>query len=196
MTDKPTEQEALNRQSREMTAGVARTPNRAMLRAIGFRDEDFHKPLVGLASAGSEVSPCNRACPEAPRSPRWIPASGRTWGGPGMREMLSPTAAIAGAGMAREVALITDGRLSGGSHGMVVGHVAPEAQEGGNIALLRDGDRITIDSRKKLLSADLSEQELEHRPAAWKAAPISYSTGALAKYARLVSSASLGAVTH
>jgi dihydroxy-acid dehydratase len=117
-------------------------------------------------------------------------------GGPGMREMLSPTAAIAGAGMAGEVALITDGRFSGGSHGMVVGHVAPEAQEGGVMALLRDGDRITIDSRRKLLSAELDEQELERRRAAWKPPPISYSTGALAKYARLVSSASRGAVTH
>jgi dihydroxy-acid dehydratase len=117
-------------------------------------------------------------------------------GGPGMREMLSPTAAIAGAGMAKEVALITDGRFSGGSHGMVVGHVAPEAQEGGTIALLRDGDVITIDSRKKLLSVDLSEQEIDSRRAAWKAPPSSYTTGALAKYARLVSTASRGAVTH
>jgi dihydroxy-acid dehydratase len=117
-------------------------------------------------------------------------------GGPGMREMLSPTAAIAGAGMAGEVALITDGRFSGGSHGMVVGHVAPEAQEGGPIAFLRDGDRITIDSRSKTLSVDLSDQELELRRAGWSPPPISYATGALAKYARLVSSASLGAVTH
>ena len=98
--------------------------------------------------------------------------------------------------MAREVALITDGRFSGGSHGMVVGHVAPEAQAGGTIALLRDGDRITIDSRKKSLSVELSDQELEHRRAAWSAPPISYTTGALAKYARLVSSASRGAITH
>ncbi len=117
-------------------------------------------------------------------------------GGPGMREMLSPTAAIAGAGMAKEVALITDGRFSGGSYGMVVGHVAPEAQEGGAIALLCDGDMVTIDSRKKLLSVDLSEQEIDCRRAAWKAPPISYTTGALAKYARLVSTASRGAVTH
>jgi dihydroxy-acid dehydratase len=117
-------------------------------------------------------------------------------GGPGMREMLSPTAAIAGAGMAKEVALITDGRFSGGSHGMVVGHVAPEAQEGGTIGLLHDGDLITIDSRKKLLSVDLSDRELERRKSQWNAPPISYSAGALAKYARLVSSASRGAVTH
>jgi dihydroxy-acid dehydratase len=113
-----------------------------------------------------------------------------------MREMLSPTAAIAGAGMAGEVALITDGRFSGGSHGMVVGHVAPEAQDGGPIALLRDGDRVTIDSRSKTLSVDLSEEELKRRRADWSPPPISYKTGALAKYARLVSSASLGAVTH
>jgi dihydroxy-acid dehydratase len=79
---------------------------------------------------------------------------------------------------------------------MVVGHVSPEAQEGGAIALLRDGDAITIDSRKKLLSVELSEQELERRRTVWKAPPISYSAGALAKYARLVSSASRGAVTH
>jgi dihydroxy-acid dehydratase len=98
--------------------------------------------------------------------------------------------------MAGDVALITDGRFSGGSHGMVVGHVAPEAQEGGAIALLRDGDRITIDSRKKLLSVELSDQELDERGNGWKAPPVSYTTGALAKYARLVSSASGGAVTH
>jgi dihydroxy-acid dehydratase len=113
-----------------------------------------------------------------------------------MREMLSPTAALAGAGMAGKVALITDGRFSGGSHGMVVGHVAPEAQEGGAIALLRDGDRVVIDSRKKLLSVELSEQELAERGANWKAPPIAYTSGALAKYERLVSSASRGAVTH
>ncbi|UCG00206.1 MAG: dihydroxy-acid dehydratase [Spirochaetaceae bacterium] len=117
-------------------------------------------------------------------------------GGPGMREMLSPTAAIAGAGMAKEVALITDGRFSGGSHGMVVGHVSPEAQEGGAIALLRDGDMVTVDSSNKLLSVDLSEHEIQRRRASWKAPPIAYATGALAKYARLVSSASRGAVTH
>jgi dihydroxy-acid dehydratase len=117
-------------------------------------------------------------------------------GGPGMREMLSPTAAIAGAGMSKEVALITDGRFSGGSHGMVVGHVAPEAQEGGLIALLRDGDMISIDSRTKELSVDLDRREIESRRRFWKAPPPAYSAGALAKYARLVSSASRGAVTH
>jgi dihydroxy-acid dehydratase len=117
-------------------------------------------------------------------------------GGPGMREMLSPTAALAGAGLAREVALITDGRFSGGSHGMVVGHVAPEARDGGTLALVQDGDTITIDSRSKLLSVELSDVEIRSRKAAWKPPPASYTKGALAKYARLVSTASTGAVTQ
>ena len=380
--------EGLNRQSREMTEGAARTPNRAMLRAIGFEDEDFRKPIVGLASAGAEVSPCNVHHDElaavakqalkgfgcAPlKFNTFVVTDGMAMGHEGMkcslvsRDVIADTIelvvrghrmdAIFGIGgcdktipgtlmpMARlnlpsifvyggtilpgeyrgkavdivsafeavgafskglideeerygiecnacpgpgacggmytantmaaaaeaigmslpgsasipavdsrkrrdledaaralgrlirdsvlprdimsraafenairvvmavggstnavlhllalareaEVDLITDGRFSGGSHGMVVGHVAPEAQEGGAIALLRDGDRITIDSRKKLLSVQLSGQELERRKAAWKAPAISYQSGALAKYARLVSSASRGAVTH
>jgi len=116
-------------------------------------------------------------------------------GGPGMREMLAPTSAIAGAGLLRDVALITDGRFSGGSHGMVVGHVAPEAQVGGGIALVQDGDIITIDSNKAELSMDLSDQELERRRAAWRAPDLKYTRGALYKYAQTVSSASIGAVT-
>ena len=116
-------------------------------------------------------------------------------GGPGMREMLAPTAAIAGAGLAKEVALITDGRFSGGSHGMVVGHIAPEAQVGGPLALLKEGDTITIDSTRRLLSVEIDEQEIEKRRAAWQAPPPRYRSGALAKYARLVSSASRGALT-
>jgi dihydroxy-acid dehydratase len=116
-------------------------------------------------------------------------------GGPGMREMLSPTSALAGAGLHRDVALITDGRFSGGSHGMVVGHIAPEAQAGGLIALLKDGDSITIDARAKRISVDLDPRELERRRAAWKPRPLAYSRGALFKYARQVSSASTGAVT-
>ena len=116
-------------------------------------------------------------------------------GGPGMREMLGPTSAIAGAGLLKDVALITDGRFSGGSHGKVVGHVAPEAQEGGTIALLKDGDIITIDSTKKLISVDLSDEELAARKAEWKAPETMYPRGALAKFARLTSSASKGAVT-
>ncbi len=116
-------------------------------------------------------------------------------GGPGMREMLAPTSAIAGAGLLRDVALITDGRFSGGSHGMVVGHVAPEAQVGGGIALVQDGDIITIDSNKAELSMDLSDKELERRRAAWRAPDLKYTRGALYKYAQTVSSASIGAVT-
>ena len=116
-------------------------------------------------------------------------------GGPGMREMLSPTSAIMGKGLGQDVALITDGRFSGGSHGFVVGHVAPEACEGGPIAIVEDGDEITIDARNKQLSVNLSPQVIQDRLQAWqKPAPL-YTRGLLAKYARTVSSASEGAVT-
>lgn len=116
-------------------------------------------------------------------------------GGPGMREMLAPTSAIAGAGLLHDVALITDGRFSGGSHGMVVGHVSPEAQEGGPIALLEDGDQITINSHTKELSVALTQEELKKRRAGWKPKDHGYTRGVLAKFAKLVSSASKGAVT-
>src|SRR5437763_523755 len=116
-------------------------------------------------------------------------------GGPGMREMLSPTSAIIGAGLGDKVALITDGRFSGGTYGLVVGHVAPEAAVGGAIALVRDGDTITIDAERRRLELELPEAEIARRRAAWKAPVPRYTTGVLAKYAKLVSSASLGAVT-
>ena len=116
-------------------------------------------------------------------------------GGPGMREMLSPTSAIMGKGLGDKVALITDGRFSGGSHGFVVGHVTPEAAVGGPIGLLRNGDRITIDAAGCRIEADLSPEELEARRADWVAARQPPARGLLAKYARQVSSASLGAVT-
>ncbi len=116
-------------------------------------------------------------------------------GGPGMREMLSPTGAIMGKGLGDKVALITDGRFSGGSHGFVVGHVSPEAALGGPLALVRNGDRITIDARKRELTLVVPAKELAARKRAWKA-PKPYTTsGVLAKYAASVSSASLGAVT-
>ncbi len=116
-------------------------------------------------------------------------------GGPGMREMLSPTGAIMGRGLGDQVALITDGRFSGGSHGFVVGHIAPEAALGGPIGLIRNGDRIEIDAVKRTISVALSAAELKRRRAAWRA-PKPYATsGVLAKYARVVRSASLGAVT-
>ena len=117
-------------------------------------------------------------------------------GGPGMREMLSPTSALSGRGLNGKVALITDGRFSGGSHGFVVGHIAPESAGGGPIALLRTGDRIVIDAVKRQVSVDLSATELRRRRAAWKPRRPYALTGALAKYARLVGSASRGAVTE
>jgi dihydroxy-acid dehydratase len=116
-------------------------------------------------------------------------------GGPGMREMLSPTSAIIGAGLGDTVGLITDGRFSGGTYGMVVGHVAPEAAVGGAIALVAEGDTITIDAPRRLLQLEVPAHELARRRAAWKPRPSPYNRGVLAKYARLVSSASLGAVT-
>ena len=116
-------------------------------------------------------------------------------GGPGMREMLSPTSAVIGKGLGDSVALITDGRFSGGTYGLVVGHVAPEAQVGGPLALLEEGDSVTIDAEKNLLQVDLSDEELDERRAAWNAPPIKYERGVLAKYAKLVGSASKGAVT-
>jgi dihydroxy-acid dehydratase len=116
-------------------------------------------------------------------------------GGPGMREMLTPTSAIMGRGLGSEVALITDGRFSGGSHGFVVGHVTPEAFDGGPLALVEDGDRITIDAEADTLEVDLSDEELMRRRAAWQQPAPRYTRGVLAKYARTVSSASTGAVT-
>ena len=116
-------------------------------------------------------------------------------GGPGMPEMLTPTSAIMGAGLGNDVALITDGRFSGGSHGFIIGHVVPEAQEGGPIALLRDGDVITIDAGERRLSVDVSEPELARRRAAWKMPPFKATRGTLYKYIKTVKSASDGCVT-
>lgn len=116
-------------------------------------------------------------------------------GGPGMREMLAPTSAIIGAGLGDSVGLITDGRFSGGTYGLVVGHVAPEAAVGGTIALIQEGDSITIDANARLLQVNLSDAELAQRRANWQAPPPRYTRGVLAKYAKLVSSSSQGAVT-
>jgi len=116
-------------------------------------------------------------------------------GGPGMREMLSPTSALIGAGLGDAVGLITDGRFSGGTYGLVVGHVAPEAAVGGTIAVVEDGDSITIDAERRVLHLDVSDGELAKRRARWKPPAPRYTSGVLAKYARLVSSASVGAVT-
>ncbi len=116
-------------------------------------------------------------------------------GGPGMREMLSPTSAIIGKGLGKDVALITDGRFSGGSHGFVVGHITPEAFDGGPIALVENGDRITIDAETREISLDVSDAALAERRKSWKQPAPHYARGVLAKYAKLVSSASEGAVT-
>ena len=116
-------------------------------------------------------------------------------GGPGMREMLGPTSAVMGRGLGDKVALITDGRFSGGSHGFVVGHITPEAHVGGPIGLLRDGDEITIDAVGNQISVDLSDEELESRRADWQPYEARYTRGVLAKYAHSVTSASTGAVT-
>ena len=116
-------------------------------------------------------------------------------GGPGMREMLVVTSALVGAGLGQSVALMTDGRFSGATHGFMVGHVAPEAWVGGPIAALRNGDTIVIDVKRRRLDVELSQAELRKRLRAWKAPKPRYTTGAMAKYARLVSSASEGAIT-
>jgi dihydroxy-acid dehydratase len=116
-------------------------------------------------------------------------------GGPGMREMLSPTSAIMGKGLGKDVALITDGRFSGGSHGFVVGHVTPEAFVGGPIALIKNGDPITIDAEKRAITLGVPAKELAARRKAWKQPKPRYTRGVLAKYAKLCVSASEGAVT-
>ena len=116
-------------------------------------------------------------------------------GGPGMREMLSPTSAVMGKGLGKEVALITDGRFSGGSHGFVVGHITPEAFDGGPIALIENGDNITIDAETRQITVDVSDAELAERKSRWVRPESKYTLGVLAKYAKTVSSASEGAVT-
>ena len=117
-------------------------------------------------------------------------------GGPGMREMLAPTAAVMGKGLGGDVALITDGRFSGGTHGFVVGHITPEAIDGGTLALIKNGDEITIDADSREITLNVPQREIERRKKAWKKpAAKEEKTGVLAKYSRLVSSASQGAVT-
>jgi dihydroxy-acid dehydratase len=112
-----------------------------------------------------------------------------------MREMLSPTSAVMGKGLGKEVALVTDGRFSGGSHGFVVGHITPEAHCGGLLAIVRNGDRITIDAEKRAITLDIPKSEIAARLKKWRQPKPRYTRGVLAKYAKLVSSASEGAVT-
>jgi dihydroxy-acid dehydratase len=117
-------------------------------------------------------------------------------GGPGMQEMLAVTGALVGEGLGDSVALLTDGRFSGGTHGLMIGHVAPEAALGGPIALVREGDTITIDVDRRALDLDVDPAELDRRRSGWSPPEPRYLTGVLAKYAALVSSASYGAVTQ
>jgi dihydroxy-acid dehydratase len=116
-------------------------------------------------------------------------------GGPGMPEMLTPSSAIMGAGLGNDVALLTDGRFSGGSHGFIIGHIVPEAQEGGPIALIRDGDIITIEAEIRSLSVDISDAEMQRRRREWTMPPYKATRGTLYKYIRLVKDASEGCVT-
>jgi len=116
-------------------------------------------------------------------------------GGPGMPEMLKPTAAIMGAGLGKDVALITDGRFSGGSHGFIIGHITPEAQVGGPIALVVDGDKISIDSQKRELTLHVSDTELAKRKRTWTPPEFQFKQGVLYKYIKNVKSASEGCVT-
>jgi dihydroxy-acid dehydratase len=116
-------------------------------------------------------------------------------GGPGMPEMLTPTSALMGAGMGGDVALLTDGRFSGGSHGFIIGHVVPEAQEGGPIALIRDGDLITIDAKQNRLDAAVEEAEMAQRRSQWSMPPYKATRGTLYKYIKTVKDASQGCVT-
>ena len=116
-------------------------------------------------------------------------------GGPGMPEMLKPSSAIMGAGLGNDVALLTDGRFSGGSHGFLIGHIVPEAMEGGPIALARDGDRVIIDAEERVVDLDVSPEEMEKRRKEWTVPELRAQKGTLKKYARLVSDASHGCVT-
>jgi len=116
-------------------------------------------------------------------------------GGPGMQEMLAPTSALIGQGLGESVALITDGRFSGGTWGMVVGHVAPEAYEGGPIALVEEGDAITIDAKTRTIELNISAREMASRKRAWEQPKPRYTKGVLAKYIRIVSPANRGAIT-
>jgi dihydroxy-acid dehydratase len=160
------------------TAGVKRLTFRGPARVFEREEEAMDAVVHGRLSPGDVVIIRN----EGPK------------GGPGMREMLSVTGAIYGQGMGEEIALITDGRFSGASHGLVIGHVAPEAAHGGPIAVVRDGDIISIDVPQRRLDLGVPEHELQARLRAWTPLPPGYRSGALAKYAALVSSSALGAV--
>ncbi|HZJ09573.1 MAG TPA: dihydroxy-acid dehydratase [Trueperaceae bacterium] len=161
------------------TTGLKRTTITGPARVFESEEDCLHAILADDIRPGDVVVVRN----EGPK------------GGPGMREMLAPTSAIVGKGLGESVGLITDGRFSGGSYGLVVGHVAPEAAVGGPIGLVHEGDLITIDAEHNLLQLEVDAEELERRARNWRPPVPRYTTGVLAKYAKLVSSASLGAVT-
>ncbi|MFQ5929761.1 MAG: dihydroxy-acid dehydratase [Acidobacteriota bacterium] len=160
-------------------SGVDRTSHRGAARVFNREEDAFAAVKAGKIKSGDVMV----IRYEGPK------------GGPGMREMLSVTAAVQGAGLGEEVALITDGRFSGATHGFVVGHIAPEAADGGPLAVVRNGDSIVLDVKKRLLQVELSQSEINKRLRHWKAPKPRYKNGVLAKYARIVSSASEGAIT-
>jgi len=160
------------------TTGSSRRYHRGPARVFDCEEDAFREVVDGKIMEGDVVV----VRYEGPK------------GGPGMREMLAVTAAIVGGGLAEKVALLTDGRFSGATHGLMVGHVSPEAVAGGPIALLRDGDIVEIDVDGRTLRAELNDSEVSQRKARWKPPTPKYRHGVFAKYARLVTSASLGAV--
>jgi dihydroxy-acid dehydratase len=160
-------------------SGVERDRHRGPARVFNREEDAFAAVKAGKIGAGDVIV----IRYEGPK------------GGPGMREMLAVTGAIQGAGLGDQVALVTDGRFSGASHGFVVGHICPEAAERGPLAALHEGDIILLDTRKRLIQVELSQAEIKRRLRKWKPPKPQYSSGALAKYVRLVSSASQGATT-
>jgi dihydroxy-acid dehydratase len=167
-------------------------PEGAVVKTAGFDDEVFEGP-ANVFDGERAAMDALEAGDIKPGDVVVIRYEGPK-GGPGMREMLAITGAIKGAGLGKDVLLVTDGRFSGGTTGLCVGHIAPEAVDAGPIAFLRDGDRITLDVANGVLDVDLTEQELESRREGWEPLPPKYTRGVLAKYSRVVQSAAHGAV--
>src|SRR5581483_8418311 len=170
-------------------------PDGCVVKLAGTGGRDEHKGPARVFEAEEEAFAAVQAQEIKPGDVIVIRNEGPA-GGPGMREMLGVTAALIGEGLGDSVALLTDGRFSGATHGLMAGHVAPEAPRGGPIAALRDGDIVEFDIKARRLDVDISEQELKSRLSQWKAPEPRYKTGVMAKYAKLVSSASEGAVTR
>ena len=168
-------------------------PDGAVAKITGKEGERFSGPAKVYDSEEAMLSGLERG--EIARGSVVVIRYEGPKGGPGMPEMLTPTSAIMGAGLGKDVAMLTDGRFSGGSHGFIIGHITPEAQDGGPSALLRDGDHIVIDAGACALNVDISESELSARRATWKTPPPKATSGVLGKYVRLVKSASEGCVT-